>query len=202
MLNYIWPIIIIISFIYSVYSGNVGDLNNSIFTSLQDVISLSMTLIGTMSLWCGFMEIVKNTSIMDKLNKLLKPILGWLFPDAKENEEAMNNISINVISNILGLGNAATPAGLKAIECLQDSNKDKKRLSDSMIMLIVLNTASIQLIPTTVIAIRTSLKSSNPAGIIMSIWVSTIIGTAVGIIASKILIAKTKRKKVNLGERG
>ena len=193
MINYIWPAMIVLSFIYSIYTGNIENINNAIFNSLEDVVSLSMTLVGTMCLWCGLMEIVKSTSIIVKFNKILNPILMWLFPDAKGDDEAMSNISMNVISNILGLGNAATPAGLKAIECLQKNNKDKKRLSDSMIMLIVLNTASIQIIPTTVIAIRTALKSNNPTDIILPIWISTIIGTTVGIIASKILIAKTNK---------
>lgn len=194
MLNYLWPIIIIFSFIYSIYSGNTENLNNSIFNSLENVISLSMTLLGTMCLWCGIMEIIKNTSIMAKITKALKPVLNWLFFDSKENKEAMDNISINIVSNILGLGNAATPAGLKAMEELQKSNKNKDRLSDSMMMLIVLNTTSMQIIPTTVIAIRTALKAQNPSSIIVPIWVSTAIGTLVGVITTKILIARGKNK--------
>ena len=194
MLNFIWPILIICSFIYAIISGNTEELNNSIFESLEDVINLSMTLVGTMCLWCGLMEILKNTSLMDKLTRLIKPIILWLFPEAKENKKAMENISMNTISNFLGLGNAATPAGIRAMESLQETNIDKKKLSDSMMMLIVLNTTSIELIPTTVIAIRATLNSSNPAGIIIPIWFSTIIGTTVGIIATKILIKRGKQK--------
>ena len=148
MLNYLWPIFIIISFVFAIISGNIENLNSSIFESIDSVISLSMTLVGTMCLWCGIMEVVKNTSIMSKLTKLLKPVLLWLFPDAKYNKEALDNISINVVSNILGLGNAATPAGIKALESLKESSNDKLSLSDSMMMLIVLNTTSIELIPT------------------------------------------------------
>ena len=194
MLNYIWPILIISSFIYSIFSGKVEELNSSIFNSFEEVINLCMTLVGTMCLWCGLMEIVKNTSIMQKLKKLLKPILEWLFPDVKYNNEAMNNIAINAISNFLGLGNAATPAGIRAMENLQENNIDKKRLSDSMMMLIVVNTTSIELIPTTVIAIRSSLNASNPVAIIVPIWISTFVGTLVGIIATKILIKRGKKK--------
>lgn len=194
MLNYIWPILILSSFIYSIFSGKVEELNSSIFNSFEEVINLCMTLVGTMCLWCGLMEIVKNTSIMQKLKKLLKPILEWLFPDVKYNNEAMNNIAINAISNFLGLGNAATPAGIRAMENLQENNIDKKRLSDSMMMLIVVNTTSIELIPTTVIAIRSSLNASNPVAIIVPIWISTFVGTLVGIIATKILIKRGKKK--------
>ncbi len=194
MLNYIWPLIILCSFIYAIISGNIENLNNSIFESLEEVITLSMTLVGTMCLWCGLMEIVKNTSIMDKMTRVLRPILVWLFPDAKNNEEAMENISMNTISNIFGLGNAATPAGIKAMESLDKSNMDKRKLSDSMMMLIVLNTTSIELIPTTVIAIRASLNALNPASIIIPIWISTIIGTLTGIISTKILIKRSKNR--------
>ena len=194
MLNYIWPLIILCSFIYAIISGNIENLNNSIFESLEEVITLSMTLVGTMCLWCGLMEIVKNTSIMDKMTRVLRPILVWLFPDAKNNEEAMENISMNTISNIFGLGNAATPAGIKAMESLDKSNMDKRKLSDSMMMLIVLNTTSIELIPTTVIAIRASLNALNPASIIIPIWISTIIGTLTGIISTKILIRRSKNR--------
>lgn len=192
MLNYLWPIFIIISFVFAIISGNIENLNSSIFESIDSVISLSMTLVGTMCLWCGIMEVVKNTSIMSKLTKLLKPVLLWLFPDAKYNKEALDNISINVVSNILGLGNAATPAGIKALESLKESSNDKLSLSDSMMMLIVLNTTSIELIPTTVIAIRQSLNSQNPASIIIPIWISTIIGTIVGILSTKFLIKRSK----------
>lgn len=192
MLNYLWPIFIIISFVFAIISGNIENLNSSIFESIDSVISLSMTLVGTMCLWCGIMEVVKNTSIMSKLTKLLKPVILWLFPDAKYNKDALDNISINVVSNILGLGNAATPAGIKALESLKESSNDKLSLSDSMMMLIVLNTTSIELIPTTVIAIRQSLNSQNPASIIIPIWISTIIGTIVGILSTKFLIKRSK----------
>lgn len=192
MLNYLWPIFIIISFVFAIISGNIENLNSSIFESIDSVISLSMTLVGTMCLWCGIMEVVKNTSIMSKLTKLLKPVILWLFPDAKYNKEALDNISINVVSNILGLGNAATPAGIKALESLKESSNDKLSLSDSMMMLIVLNTTSIELIPTTVIAIRQSLNSQNPASIIIPIWISTIIGAIVGILSTKFLIKRSK----------
>lgn len=194
MLNYIWPILIIFSFIYSIFNGNVDKLNNSIFESFDEVIKLSMTLLGTTCLWCGLMEIVKNTSIMTKLTKILRPIIERLFPETKTNKEAMDNITMNTISNFLGLGNAATPAGIKAMEALQQSNVDKKRLTDSMMMLIVVNTTSIELIPTTVISIRAALNANNPAGIIVPIWISTLIGTLVGIIATKILIKRSLKK--------
>lgn len=178
-MNFIWPIIIIISYIFSIFNGKINQINNSIYTSTENVIKLSMTLLGNMCLWCGIIKIIQETKIMKFLIKLLNPILKWLFPDAKNNKKAMEAISINTISNIIGIGNAATSSGLQAMEEMQKQNENKKKLTKSMTMLVVLNTASIQILPTTVLAIRSSLSSKNPSAIIVPIWISTIIGTIV-----------------------
>lgn len=114
-------------------------------------------------------------------------------PDVKKNDRALENVSINIISNILGLGNAATPAGISAMSELGKVNENKKQISDSMMMLIVINTTSIQLIPTTIIAIRASLNSANPSNIIVPIWISTIVGTFMGIFITKLLIKRGKK---------
>ena len=191
-MNYLWPILIIISLIFSIFNGTIQNVNNSIFSSVSDVVTLSLTLVGNMCLWCGLMKIIKGTKLINILTKLLTPILRWLYPDSKDNKEVMDAISINTVSNFLGIGNAATPAGLKAMEELQKENKNKDELSNSMIMLIVLNTTSIQLIPTTVIAIRASLGSPNPSGIIVPIWISTIAGTLAGVMITKMLLHHKK----------
>ena len=136
------------------------------------------------------MEIAKNTSLIKILNKLLNPIMKRLFPEIKKDKEVYNEISMNIIANFLGLGNAATPLGLKAMNSMQKENSNKEKLTNSMAMLIVLNTASIQLIPTTVIGIRNSLGSQNPTGIIVQVWIATIVAAICGIIATKILMKK------------
>lgn len=158
MLNIIWPLFIIVSFIYAIFTGNVEAINNSIFESTANAVELSITFLGTICLWNGIMQIAIKTSLIKKLVKLLKPFMKILFPEMKENDEAYKEISMNIIANILGLGNAATPIGLKAMRSMQRNNKTKDTLSDSMAMFIILNTASLQLIPTTVIAIRSSLR--------------------------------------------
>ena len=158
MLNIIWPLFIIVSFIYAIFTGNVEAINNSIFESTANAVELSITFLGTICLWNGIMQIAIKTSLIKKLVKLLKPFMKILFPEMKENAEAYKEISMNIIANILGLGNAATPIGLKAMRSMQRNNKTKDTLSDSMAMFIILNTASLQLIPTTVIAIRSSLR--------------------------------------------
>ncbi len=192
MLNILWPIFIILSVIYSIISGNIEEVNTGIFNSLSEAVELSITFLGTICLWSGIMEIAKKTSIISKLNKLLKPFINFLFPDLKNNEMAKQEISMNMIANILGLGNAATPLGIKAMQTMQKENKRKETLSNSMMMFIVINTASIQLIPTNVIAIRTSLNSQNPTSIIIPVWIATIIAGFVGIFLTKILIKKVR----------
>ena len=192
MLNILWPIFIILSVIYSIISGNIEEVNTGIFNSLSEAVELSITFLGTICLWSGIMEIAKKTSIISKLNKLLKPFINFLFPDLKNNEMAKQEISMNMIANILGLGNAATPLGIKAMQTMQKENKRKETLSNSMMMFIVINTASIQLIPTNVIAIRTSLNSQNPTSIIIPVWIASIIAGIVGIFLTKILIKKVR----------
>ena len=192
MLNILWPVFIILSFVYALISGRVNEVNNGIFESLSDAVELSMTFLGTICLWNGIMEIMKKTTLIKKLTNLLKPFVNFLFPDLKRNEIAKQEISMNMIANILGLGNAATPLGLKAMKTKQKENSRKDTLSNAMMMFIVLNTASIQLIPTNVIAIRTSLNSGNPTSIIAPVWIATIIAGLVGILITKILIKKVK----------
>lgn len=190
MLNIIWPIFIILSFVYGLLTGKVDQINEGIFESVSDAVELSITFLGTICLWNGIMEIVKRTTLMEKLTKLLKPILKLLFPELKDNPQANAEISMNMIANILGLGNAATPLGLKAMKTMQKENKSKDTLSNSMAMFIVLNTASLQLIPTNVIAIRTSLGSNQATKIILPVWGATIVAAIVGVIATKIITKK------------
>lgn len=197
LLNYLWPLLIIISYIFALITGNIEEVNKAIFSSVTDVIPLTLTLVGNMCLWCGIMNIVKSTKIIKLLTKMLKPILNWLYPNEVNDKKVMNNISVNMVSNILGIGNAATPAGLQAMADMQNKNINKSKLTDSMCMLIVLNTTSIQLIPTTIIAIRSSFNSSNPSKIIIPIWIATFAGTIVAIVSTKILIAINNKKELN-----
>lgn len=194
MLNIMWPAFILISFIYGILIGNVEAVNQSIFESSASAVKLSITFFGTICLWNGIMKIAQETSFVSKLTKMLKPIINFLFPDIKQNEQAKEEISMNIIANILGLGNAATPLGLKAMKTLQKENPKKDTITNSMAMFIVINTASLQLIPTTVIAIRASLNSSNPTQIIFPVWGSTIAAATAAITATKIFISINKRK--------
>lgn len=190
MLNIIWPLFIIISLIYAICFGKVNEVNLTIFDSVENAVQISIKLLGTICLWNGIIKIATNTTLVDRLNKKLKPLLKFLFPDIEETDKAYGEISMNIVANILGLGNAATPLGLNAMKSMQKENKEKRKLSNSMAMFILINTASIQIIPTTVIAIRTSLGSKNPTGMILAVWIATIGAAISAIIMAKILMKR------------
>ena len=192
MLNILWPFFIIISIFYAILSGNIENINNCIFESAENAVKLTLTLLGATCLWSGIMEIASKTDIIKYLSAILQPIIKKIFYNLHSNKKSYNNIIMNIIANILGLGNAATPLGLKAMGELQKENANKDELSDNMMMLIVLNTASLQVIPTTVIAVRKSLGSNNPTQIIFPVWIATVCAAVVGILVAKIIIKLTR----------
>lgn len=179
---------IIVSIIYSIIVGKVDVINNAIFDSTKKTIELILILLGTLSLWNGIIEIAKETKLIKLLTKFVSPLINLLFKESKNKKEIKEDISMNIIANMLGIGNAATPLGIKAMKDMQLMNNDKSRLTDDMATFIILNTASIQIIPTTVIAIRISLGSSEPTKIIFAVWFSTICAAIVGVIATKVCI--------------
>lgn len=192
MLNKLWPIFILVSIIYGITTGKTPDVNKAIFESAESAVELSITLLGTICLWSGIMEIASKTKLINKINKALSGLMKFLFPNIKKEDKEYKEITMNITANILGLGNAATPLGLKAMKTMQEKNKNREELNDSMAMFIILNTASLQIIPTTVLGIRESLNSLETTKIIIPVWISTILAATAGIIASKIFI-KLKR---------
>lgn len=190
MLNKIWPFFIIISFIYAIYSGNIFNVSNAVFSSAEQTVDLCLNLLGTICLWNGIMKIAVKTSLIEKLTTFLKPLISFIFPEIKNDKKISKEISMNMVANILGLGNASTPLGLKAMDSMQKQNSDKSKLNNSMAMFILVNTASLQIIPTTVISIRNSLGSTNPTKIILAVWVATIAAFMTAVIAGKILMKR------------
>ena len=186
MLNKIWCFFIVIAIVFSLINGTYTQVNNSIFIGIEDTVTLIISFVGSISFWNGIMNIIQNTSLIDKLKKILSPLIKLIFPKIDLESEAGKNIAMNMTTNILGLGNAATPCGLKAIEELQKDNLNKDKLSNNMLLFILINTASIQLIPTTIISIRSGLGSNNPSCIIIGVWFSSIIA-----FTSMLIIVKT-----------
>ena len=194
MLNILWPIFIIIAIVYAIIFGNFENLNTSIFDSIKNTITICIELLGTICFWNGIMNIATKTKFINYITKILEPITNYLFPKINKMGLAYKNINMNMVSNMLGLGNAATPLGINAMQELQKENKNKKELTNEMKMFIIINTASIQIIPTTVIAIRMSLGSVKATNIIVPVWIASIIAFFTVVSIMKI-VTKIKGEK-------
>lgn len=185
MLNYIWVGMLILGIIVGVINGRIDEVTKAIVNSSQNAIELSIGLLGIMCLWTGLMGIAERSRIIEAIAKSLRPIIKFLFPEIPKNHPAAGAIVMNLAANFFGLGNAATPLGIKAMKELQKLNKHKDTSTNSMSTFLVLNTCCVQFIPATIIAVRASAGSENPAEIIGTIWVTTICATIVGVIAVK-----------------
>jgi len=186
MLNYIWSGMLVTGFIFGIINGRIAEVTKAAVESAGKAIELSIALLGIMCLWTGLMAIAEKSGGIRIISRLFRPLLRILFPAIPKNHPAMGAIVMNLSANFLGLGNAATPLGLKAMNELQKLNPDKSRATDAMCMFLVLNTAAVQLIPSTVIAIRTNAGSASPAEIITAVWIASFCATLAGITAVKI----------------
>ena len=157
MVSIIWTFLIVIAIIYSFISGKVDIINNTILTSGNSALKLMLSLLPTIALWSGIMKIAEDSGLLTKFANLLRPFLRKLFPSVPKDNKALGYISSNIAANMLGLGSAATPFGLKAMEELQKINDKKDTASTPMITFLVLNTAGVTIIPTTILAIRSIL---------------------------------------------
>ena len=196
MINSIWFYMIVVSIIYGLFNGNVKQITEGVIASSVQTVEMCITFIGVWALWLGLMEIVKKSGLIQVLSSMMYPIIKRLFPEVPKDHPALGSIALNFSANMLGLGNAATPFGLKAMKELQELNKDKEVATDAMCMFLVVNTSSIQLIPTTVIALRASLGSMEATSIIISSLIATTISTIIGVI-----IALTLRRRSDKRER-
>lgn len=195
MVNYIWGILIGLGIIYSLCTGNIDVINNSILTNVNEALDLMLNLLPIIVLWTGILKIGEDSGLLDKFAKLLRPLLSKLFPDIPKDNKALGYISSNIAANMLGLGSAATPAGLKAMNELQKINPDKDTASTPMITFLVLNTAGVTLIPTTIIALRASYNSSSPGEIILPAIIATMCSSIAGLTLDYIIRKKNQRWK-------
>ncbi len=190
MLNYIWAVMIILSVICGIFTGRINELSSALMTGAENAVSMTISLMGIMCFWTGIMNIAENTGVTDMAAKLLTPLTKILFPKLKD-KTARDAIIMNMTANMLGLSNAATPLGLKAMQELKRLS-DGKIASDEMCMFIVINTASLQIIPSTVIALRQAAGSVSPTDIIIPVWMCSICVITAGVLAVKIF---SKRQK-------
>lgn len=187
-MNYIWLFLIITSFIFAFINGRMEDVVNAMLKSSQNAVMVAFSLIGIMAFWLGIVRIAKISGLINVFSGVISPLLRLIFKDVKKDSDAFSNIALNFSANALGLANAATPFGIKAMEDLQKENKgDKKTATNAMCMLLAMNTAGFQLVPASVLAILTAAGADNPAQIILPTLIVTSLTFICAIIISKVL---------------
>ena len=198
MLNFLWAGMIVIGILYGAFQGNLGEVTNAALDSSKEAVTLCITMLGVMAFWMGLMEIATKAGIIQAATKAMKPIIRFFFPNIPKGHRANEYIATNFIANILGLGWAATPAGLEAMEALGELENDRRKgkapgiarrkgvASNEMCTFLILNISSLQLIPINIIAYRSQYGSTNPAGIIGAGVIATAINTLVGALFCKI----------------
>ncbi len=186
MLDYIWGGMVLLGVVIAAFTGRMQDVSNAAINSAKDAITLAITMLGIISMWTGLMRIAEKSGLVQMLSKKMMPLLRFLYPEIPKNSKAFGPISTNMIANILGLGWAATPAGLEAMQELQKLNRDKTKASKSMAMFMIVNMSSLQLVTMNIIAYRSQYESANPSEIIGPGILATIVSTIVGVLFAKI----------------
>lgn len=187
MVNKIWGSFIIIGVVVCLFTGKVDILNNEILESTKSSLDMIIKIFPVMALWLGIMRIATESGLLHKLSNALSPLLRKLFPEIPKGHESLSLIASNITANMFGLGNAATPFGLKAMKSLQELNDQKDTASRSMITFLVLNTSGVTIIPTTIISLRMMYGSQNPTEIVFACILATLISTTGGLIIDRIL---------------
>ena len=192
MLNYLWSGMILIGVLWGAFHGQLAAVTEGALTSAKEAVTLCITMLGVMTLWTGVLEVGKRAGLIDQLSRRMRPVLRFLFPRLSPESEAAKQISVSMIANILGLGWAATPAGLKAMEELkkveeQRGERPKGVASNEMCTFLIINISSLQLIPINMIAYRSQYGSVNPAAIVGPALAATLLSTVVAVIAVKLL---------------
>lgn len=196
-MNYLWGGMLLTGIVYGVLTGNVKAITDAVLASSREAVTLCFTMFGIVAFWSGLMEVAVDAGIMKGMTKLLKPVMGFLFPQIPKDHPALTSISANFVANILGLGWAATPAGLRAMSELAHLEEERGKLtdvaSDEMCTFLVINISSLQLIPVNIIAYRSQYGSVNPAAIIAPAILATFVGTLVAV-----FFCKWKTRFINL----
>lgn len=194
MISIIWAILIVLGIGFYFLSGNLQALNNEILTNANKALELMLETMPVIVLWTGIMKIAEDSGLLEKFAKFLEPFLRKLFPSVKKDSLALGYIASNIAANALGLGSAATPAGLKAMNELQKENPKKDEASEAMITFLVLNTAGVTIIPTTILAMRVMYNSQNPSEIILPAVMATALSSISGLTLDYIIRKRRKNK--------
>lgn len=187
LMSYIWLAMAVLALICGLVSGRAGAVSSAALQGAEAAVELCVSMAGPICLWSGLMELMNKSGLADALSRLLRPFLHRLFPKAFSDSRCSLAISQNFTANLLGLGNAATPAGLRAMERMHSLSRDKSRASSEMCRLVVLNSASVQLIPATVAALRAAAGAERAFDILPCVWLTSIVSAAVGLLAAKLM---------------
>ena len=208
MLNYLWAFMMLVGVLWGAIHGTLSEVTDGALTSAKEAVTLCITMLGVMSFWTGIMEIGQKSGLIERLSRKMGPVLHFLFPDIPGDHKALDHIATNMIANILGLGWAATPAGLKAMESLQELEDERRKpgtsgknslkqrsvrpvppgtASNEMCTFLIINISSLQLIPVNMIAYRSQYGSVNPTAVVGPALVATAISTVVGVIYCKVM---------------
>lgn len=208
MLNYLWGFMILVGLSYGIVTGEVEALSNAAIDSAGEAVTLAITMLGIMAMWTGLMEVARQAGLMDRMTKGMGPVLRFLFPRIPREHKANEYITANIIANILGLGWAATPMGLKAMRELAEIERERlagergvkpddieiKKASDEMCTFLVINISSLQLIPVSVIAYRAQYGAVNPAAIVLPGLIATLVSTLAAVMICRIMCRRGERR--------
>lgn len=195
MMNYIWVAMLLAAFISAILQGRMPELSAAVLSGSGDAVALCIHLLGTLCLWGGIMQIAQESGLTQQLCRLFAPVLRLIFPRLKKDDSALQAIAMNVTANLIGLGNAATPLGLEAMRQLDILNGSRSTASAEMVCFVVMNSAAIQLIPTTVAALRQKFGADNPMDIMPAVWVASAASLFAGLLLAKLFTARQQRRE-------
>ncbi|UQD52605.1 spore maturation protein [Bacillus methanolicus] len=195
MVNYIWVFLMVIGIVFGMINGTINEVNEAIFKGAKEAVTLCIGLISILVFWLGMMRIAQDSGLLVKMSMFFRPLVKRLFPEVPPDHPAMGYILSNMMANMFGLGNAATPLGIKAMEQLKELNGGKNSASRSMITFLAINTSSITLIPTTVIGIRMNYHSANPTDIVGPTLVATCCSAVGAVLIDRYFYYRRKRSR-------
>lgn len=193
LMNYIWGGLLLVSVLCALATGRMAELSEAVLSGAGEAIELVISLLGMMCLWTGLMKIADQGGMTALLSKLFSPLMKRLFPEYKKESPAIRAICMNLTANLLGLGNAATPMGISAMKEMSKLNPYPHTASKSMVLFVVLNTASLQLVPTTTAILRAKYGSTAPFDILPAVWLTSAVALAAGLVAAKLMEGRVRR---------
>ena len=197
MMNYVFPVLLIFSFLSAVATGRVAEVSQAVISGAEDAVQLLLRLVSMLCLWGGIMEIGDKAGLTAMFSKLMYPVVSLIFPKLKKEKYVLEAISMNITANVLGLGNAATPLGLEAMRRLQSVNDNTDLASDEMVVFVVMNTAAMHIIPTTVATMRGQYGSADPMEIMPAAFLTSFCALATAMLVAKLGNRLTKRRCKN-----